>query len=68
MGNQERKARSTARQWWYYIGNESRKRERQEWVKNLKGWQVIPVFIGTLLVMLILVLILPFAWLYDKTR
>ena len=42
--------------------------ERQEWVKNLKGWQVIPVFIGTLLVMLILVLILPFAWLYDKTR
>lgn len=68
MGNQERKARSTASQWWYYLGNYARKKERQEWIKNLKWWQFIPVAIGTVAALLLLIVLLPFAWLYDKMR
>ena len=68
MGDQERKARSTARLWWYYLGNHARKKERQEWINNLKWWQLIPVAIATIAAILLLIASLPFMWLYDKTR
>lgn len=68
MGNQERKARTTAGQWWFYLGNYARKKERREWVNSLKWWQLTPVLIASMLVVLLLCLMLPFAWLYDKTR
>tara|TARA_B100000035_G_scaffold168390_1_gene143680 strand:- start:4240 stop:4446 length:207 start_codon:yes stop_codon:yes gene_type:complete len=68
MGTQERKAQSVITTWWRYLGEETKQKERREWINQLKLWQKVVVFMMTIIVALLLVMLLPFAWLYEKTR
>jgi hypothetical protein len=68
MGTQERKAQSVITTWWRYLGEETKQRERREWINQLKLWQKVVVFTMTIIVALLLVMLLPFAWLYEKMR
>jgi len=68
MGTQERKAQSVITTWWRYLGEETKQKERREWINQLKMWQKVVVFVMTIIVALLLVMLLPFAWLYEKTR
>tara|TARA_B100001287_G_C22676916_1_gene528208 strand:+ start:1161 stop:1385 length:225 start_codon:yes stop_codon:yes gene_type:complete len=68
MGNQEREAQSVIKEWWRFIGTYTKDEDRREWIRNLKWWQTIPLILATLLVTLLLLMMLPFAWLYEKTR
>jgi len=68
MGTQERKAQSVITTWWRYLGEETKQKERREWINQLKLWQKVVVFVMTIIVALLLVMLLPFAWLYEKTR
>ena len=68
MGSQERKAQSVITTWWRYLGEETKQKERREWINQLKLWQKVVVFMMTIIVALLLVMLLPFAWLYEKTR
>ena len=68
MGTQERKAQSVITTWWRYLGEETKQKERREWINQLKLWQKVVVFVMTIIVALLLVMLLPFAWLYEKMR
>ena len=68
MGTQERKAQSVITTWWRYLGEETKQKERREWINELKLWQKVVVFVMTIIVALLLVMLLPFAWLYEKMR
>jgi len=68
METNERKAPSVTREWWRFIVHETTKSERREWMNTLRWWQKALVTAGYLVVILLLILLMPLAWAYDKTR